>query len=92
VDASPVPKKLSFRRGPPRLKGYAHFYQFCRSDEPRPLIIYVGGSISSSKYLARWNTEAKPIVAELEVALDAERLRLLDVLICPCPIDTGLRV
>jgi len=82
------PKRLTFQRDPPRLKGYAHLYRFGRSDAPRPLLIYVGGSTSPSKYLARWSTEPTPIIAEFEVALKAEPLRPLDVLVCPCPMDT----
>jgi hypothetical protein len=88
-DTSPSLKRLSFRRDPPRLKGYAHLYRFGRSEETRPLLIYVGGSTSPSKYLARWSTEPTPIIAELEAALETEPLRPLDVLICPCPMDTG---
>jgi len=85
---SPSPKRLSFERAPPRLKGYAHLYRFGRSDEPRTLLIYVGGSTSPSKYLARRSTKPAPIIAELETALEAKLLPL-DVLICPCPMDTG---
>jgi dienelactone hydrolase len=42
-----------------------------------------------SKYLARRSTEPTPIIAEVRAALDARPVPSLDVLICPCPVDTG---
>ena len=89
MTSPPKPRRLTFPREPPRVQAYANLYRFGEAVGPAPLVVYVGGATSRQKYLAQYETEPTPIVAELVLALDLRPLRSLDALICPCPQDSG---
>jgi hypothetical protein len=81
--------RLSFARDPPRLRAYANLYRYGEPGGPAPLVVYVGGAIKRTEYVARYDTEPLPILTEFEKALTLEGLARVDLLVCPCPVDTG---
>jgi hypothetical protein len=83
------PHRLTFPREPPRLQAYANLCRFGENAGPAPLLVYIGGATNRQTYLAQYETEPTPIVSELARALELQSLPRLDVLICPCPLDSG---
>jgi hypothetical protein len=85
-------RHLVFPREPPRVPWYANLFRFGEPDGAAPLVVYVGGATTREKYLARSAPAPEhPVMLEAAkaVAASAGRLRALDLLVCPCPFDTG---
>lgn len=80
---------LAFARGPGRIGPWARLARLGGATPGAPLVIYVGGAVGRDEYQARRATEPTPIADQLARALLAEPLPRLDLLVCPCPVDTG---
>lgn len=67
------------------LDAYANHYRFGAGG---PRVVYYGGAVSRAVYEQRKRT-APTIVAEVfATACDAQRVRDVDLVVCPCPIAT----
>jgi hypothetical protein len=87
-------RHLVFPREPPRVPWYANLFRFGEPAGAAPLIVYVGGATTREKYLARSAPAPEhPVMREAAkvIAASAGRLRLraLNLLVCPCPLETG---
>ena len=71
------------------MRAYANLYRFGEATASTPLLVYIGGTLNWQKYQAQYETEPVPIVTELARALALRPLPSLDVLICPCLLDSG---
>lgn len=82
--------KLLFPRDRGRQPVFASHYQLGDPATPGPALVYIGGAISADTYRERTTEEPVPIRRELERALAEVATPRLDVLVCPCPLDTRL--
>jgi hypothetical protein len=89
MPALPTATKLRFNRDPQRPKAFADLYRFGSATDRAPLVVYVGGAIGRREYDARSRTAPDPIAREFARAVDAAHCERVDLLVCPCPVDTG---
>ncbi len=52
------------------------------------LVVYVGGAIGREVYVARSKTEPVAVREPFVLAMAGAKLSAVDLLVCPCPIDT----
>lgn len=81
--------QLEFDHEPPRVRPFANLFRYGAVQGPAPLVVYVGGSIGKDEYEARRRTEPIFVVDEFEKALTSNPLPRVDLIICPCPIETS---
>lgn len=80
---------LQFEREAPLARPYANLYRYGELSRPAPLVVYVGGSISKKEYELRREQEPTPIVNEFEKALASFPQARVDLIVCPCPVETS---
>lgn len=85
---SPHRVLLEFDRPAGHTRPYANLYRFGR-DGPAPLVFYVGGLISRAEYEKRRRTEPAALVQAFETARANLGLVRVDLVLCPCPVETG---
>jgi len=79
---------LEFQQDAGRISPYAHLYRYGDTQAPGPLILYVGGSIAAAEYERRRSTAPTAILEQFDAAHRRAALPRVDLIICPCPVDT----
>lgn len=85
-------RHLVFPRDPPRVLWYANLFRFGARDGTAPLVTYIGGATGRETYLARSGPAPEhPVMHEFAKALATSRARFraVDLLVCPCPLETA---
>lgn len=85
------PRLLRFARGEDRVDAYANLYRVGDVSTAGPLVVYVGGAVGVPTYVERMSTEPVVLRDVLADALARSAAPRLDVLFCPCPVDTRRR-
>lgn len=83
-------QKLEFPRPRGWPVAYADLYRLGRGEGPAPALVYVGGAAPVSAYLERRHSAPDPVAAQARAAWMALGLQRLDLLVCPCPVNTWL--
>jgi hypothetical protein len=81
------PTFMEFERPSGRVRPYANLYR-CGDGGSRPLVLYLGGSISQAVYEERRHSPPTAIAEVFERALQARQMTSVDLVVCPCPVDT----
>lgn len=84
----PSPTLLEFHREPPLKRPYANLYRFGAEQTPGPVVVYLGGFVTAEVWEARRRTAPTAIVEQFEVARVRTGCARVDLLVCPCPVNT----